>query len=624
MESVDIQYIMLVYGVNIMDIPNLEVLRDISRNIGKEYDLENRLNRYKNLAPELIEFVENIGLPNSEQAIRALFIADFIVAASEVPMGSVDEERYTSVAKAFISGNLRCRSPDALVQMFYFAYKTAILIRRQDLFMAGRGIDRKVALIRIKDSYITPYLHIASEILGKGSCGWELGILSAALIRNFPEIEIDDYITVPEHSKHRSITEPIWNLLKKYADNQKVDTNQNVIIPNVSESKNILLFNSDDTSQISLWGITPSNMSKIQGSVKSIVKSFDKDLKMQDLKLTFLRGSIINSSRKLFILKDLFTSSKPMGIFISPVDEINVSRIRTILNLRGFENDGWKSVFTETEEIIEEKITQEKKIPEPVNNIAPKTEEKTTQEKISFFSKIARIFSRKERKIQTESIPMVKKVEKQSPKKEKKEKRKKKKKLPPFIVQSEFLAQAITIDAVSDIDLFETFDTLREEPEGYSIFGIFETDFKETQTIIRSSPYVEIQDELTTFFNGLEKIIKSINELFSEKMPILFTEAFFMDESNKQKLIISMNGNEDRVVGTIAASFFDRITNWQARGEEKEPLQRRSLHMRTSQFLSARRHTRFDDASKRIFGENFDLEMAKEATINKLIPSFDK
>lgn len=610
-----------------MNTPNLAVLRDISNNIGKEYDLENRLNRYKNFAPELIEFVINNGLPTTEEAIRALFVADFIVTASEVPMGSVDEERYISILKSFISGKLRCRIPDALVQMFYFAYRTATLIRRQDLFMAGRGIDRKVALIRIKDSYITPYLHIASEILGEGSCGWELGILSAALIRNYPEIEIDEYITVPEHSKHKLMTEPIWNLLKKYANNQRVETNQNIIIPNVSESQNILLFNSDNPSQISLWGITSSNLSKIQANVQSVSQTFDQDLKMQNMQLTFLKGSIINSSKKLFILKDPFASSKPMGIFISPVDEINVSRIRTILNLRGFEDDGWKSVFTKPEEIIEVKNTREKPVQEPAK-IAPKTEdkpqEKPKQEKISIFSKIIRIFNRKGKKIQTESFPQIKKIQKQKLKTEKKVKLKKKKKgLPPFTVQSEFLAQAITIDAVSDIDLFEIFDTQREEQDGYSIFSIFETDFGENFTIIRSSPYIELQDQLTTFFNGLGKVIKSVNEAFSEKMPILFTEAFFMDESNKQKLIISMNGNEDRVVGTIAASIFDRITNWQARGEEKEPLQRRSLHMRTSQFFSARKHTRFDDASKRIFRENFDLEKAKESTINQLIPSFE-
>ncbi|MHA2307603.1 MAG: hypothetical protein ACXACU_19665, partial [Candidatus Hodarchaeales archaeon] len=341
-----------------MNIPNLVVLRDLSNNIGKEYDLENRLNRYKNLAPELIEFAQNNGLPTSEEAIRALFVADFIVTASEVPVGSVDEERYVSVIKTFIQGKVRCESTDSLVQMFYLAYKTATLIRRQDLFMAGRGIDRKVALIRIKDSYITPYLQIASEILGEGSCGWELGVLSAALIRNYPEIEVNEYIMIPEHSKHRWITEPIWNLLKKYADRQKVETNQNAIIPNVNESQNILLFNSDDPSQISLWGIPTSN--KIQKNVQSITQTFDKDLKIENLKLTFLKGIMQNSSKKLFILKDPFASSKPMGIFISPVDEINISRIRTILNLRGLEDNGWKSVFTKTEEIVEEKIIKEK------------------------------------------------------------------------------------------------------------------------------------------------------------------------------------------------------------------------------------------------------------------------
>lgn len=608
-------------SVSIMEIPNLDVLREISSKINKEYDLENRLNRYKNLAPELVEFAQNNGLPTSDEAIRALFVADFIVTASEVPRGSVDEERYISVIKAFIQGKLRCKSVDALVQMFYFAYKTATLIRRQDLFMAGRGINRKVALIRIKDSYITPYLQVASEILGEGSCGWELGILSAALIRNYPEIEINEYITVPEHSKHRWITEPIWNLLKNYSNHQKVETNQNAIIPNVDQSQNILLINSDDPSQVSLWNTKTTNVSKLLADIQSIVQTIDRNMKMQNMKLISLKGSIANSSNKLFILKDPFASSKPMGIFISPVDELNISRILTILNLRGFEDDGWKSVFTKPE-----KIAEDKPIPELVK-IAPKTEEETQekpkQEKTSIFSKITRIFSKKEKKIQTESTPRVKKVEKQKPKKEKKEKRKKKKGLPPFIVQSEFLAQAITIDAVSDIDLFETFDTQREEPEGYSIFGIFETDFGEPHTIIRSSPYIELQKELSDFFTGLSKIIKLVNDVFNEKKPILFNEAFFMDESNKQKLIISLNGNQERVVGTIAASFFDKITDWQARGEEKEPLQRRSLHMRTSQFLSARRHTSFEDASKRIFRENFDVEKAKESTINQLIPSLE-
>ena len=87
-----------------MEIPNLEVLREISSNIEKEYDLESRLNRYKNLAPELITFASNSGIQDPEEAIRALFIADFIVTASEVPTGSIDDERYNSVIKAFLQG----------------------------------------------------------------------------------------------------------------------------------------------------------------------------------------------------------------------------------------------------------------------------------------------------------------------------------------------------------------------------------------------------------------------------------------------------------------------------------------------------------------------------------------
>lgn len=596
-----------------MEIPNLEVLREISSNIGKEYDLVRRLNRYKNLAPELIIFASNSGIQDSEEAARALFVADFIVTASEIPTGSNDEERYLSVIKAFIQGKLRCQSVDSLLKMFYLAYKTATLIRRQDLFMAGRGIDRQVALVRIKDCYITPYLQIASEILGSGSCGWELAILSAALIRNYPDKEIEKYKITPSYSNYKSLTEPIWKMLENYAFNQNVDTNPNVIVPNIETSQAILLFDINNPSQLSLWRVMTKNVSKLSVDIQSIAQTFDRDLTMQNKECIFLRGSIVDLSKNIFILNNPYTDSKPLCVLISSVDEINTTRMLTILGLRGLEQDGWKSVLSRPESKKEiETVLKSTEITE-------KSYEELIPEKTSFFSKIASLFGKGRKKDPTRASP----VKKQEKKREIEEE-KKKKGLPTFLARNEFLSQAITIDAVSDIDLYETFDTLREEPSGYSIIGIFETDFEGAQTNVLSIPQTDISSQLQSFFNSLDKITKSLNSAFSENIPFLLHEAFFFNKDNDQKLIISLNGNLERVVGTIATSYFDKTTDWQSREEEKEPLQRRSLHMRTSQLLSARRHTPFEEATTRIFSENFNIKRAKENIIKQRIPALEQ
>ena len=88
---------------------------------------------------------------------------------------------------------------------------------------------------------------------------------------------------------------------------------------------------------------------------------------------------------------------------------------------------------------------------------------------------------------------------------------------------------------------------------------------------------------------------------------------------DKQKLIICLNGNQERVVGTIATTYVEKIVDWQAMEKEEETLQRRSLHMRTQQLLAARRHTPFQEAVERIYGANFNVGKAEFIILNQPI-----
>ena len=72
-----------------------------------------------------------------------------------------------------------------------------------------------------------------------------------------------------------------------------------------------------------------------------------------------------------------------------------------------------------------------------------------------------------------------------------------------------------------------------------------------------------------------------------------------------------MDGNQEMTVGLLArAPPEGEIDNWKARGLELDDLQRKSLIMRTKQYLSARRHTSFDEAVSRIYGQNFAVSDA--------------
>ena len=596
-----------------MTIPNEEVLRSVIQKINDEYDLNNRLNRYKSQS-ELIELATNLGLTQIDDAIRALFVADFIVTASELPSGGTDEERYHSIIQSFIRGQSRSSSSDALMRIFYLAYKTATTIRRQDLFQAGRGLSRKAALIRIKDSYITPYLTVTSEILEKGSCGWELGVLAAALKRTYPDREITQLEGVPEYTDYKTLTDYIWRLLMAYSHIQVAEVNPNPVIPNMEDSESLLLFDAKKPEFVSLWNTIPPNILKLKIDLPSFVRFTNQLLDNKNLAL--VKGKILETTENFFIIHSPFTTSKPILFLKTPADEINFTRVLTVLHLRGLEQDGWVSIIKGDEPIVE----PEKKIVESLPK-APAVEvrqeemkKETPKKEAGFFARIKkRIFGKKsEPKPEEEKKAISKELKPRvSIKEEKKQAR-----IPPFMAQSSFIAQGITVDAVSDLNLFETFDTAREE--NYYISGTFETDFVETKTKFMIKSNVITPSTIILFLNALEQeIIKIYSNCFASNQ-VLVEELFFM-EKDKQKMIICLNGNQERVVGTIANTYIEKIIDWQEREKEVEPLQRRSLYMRTQQLLAARRHTPFQEAVERIYGANLNIKKAEFKVINQPI-----
>ncbi len=577
-------------------IPNLPYIDSLIVELGREYDIPVRLSRYASAAPELLTLATDAGL-TADEAPRALFVADFIVTASEVPSEASDEDRYQSVFKAFIAGRNRNLSPDKLMHVFYVAYKTAIKMRSQDLFMGGRGMPRDVSLIRLKDYFVSPYLKRVGNYLTKGPCGWELALLAAALKRTYVNEEIQALNIKSDHTQFSELNTPIWKILKEHETLHLVSQNPSVTIANMNETQAFILFTTEQSSLISSWNQDESmKVNSLQTPFQRVTSFLSKYI--LNSQVVMLRGRILNTLEHLMLVRDPISSAKPMIIMKTPAEDINSTGVSQILHLRGLEElkaGSWKKTLT----------GEQKSKPRP---IAPKkqTVSDTPVKKKGFLGRLFGRIRKSDPQTQEEIEPTASRPPVQAKPKEGKTKK------GSFTTEASFLPQSLVIEAVSNIQIVDTFDTLREG--NYSIDGIFETDLKSNVTTFLSKPTLSLSSTLMTFLTNLNPLLSNLFQTAFNVQEFLIEEIFFTTDA-KEKYIVKMDGNQNMTVGLVAQAPPDaHIDDWKARGEDLEPLQRKSVAMRTNQYLKARRHSSFEDSTERIFGQNFAVSSATKDT----------
>jgi hypothetical protein len=539
--------------------------------------------------PELMSFALDHGLGTAENSTPALFVADFIVTSSEVPPGGTDDERRMSIIQSFLTGlERRCKPALPLMRVFYLSQKTATLIRRNNAFLAGRGLDQETSMLILKDTFITPYLAVCEEILGKGNCGWELGILASALNQSYPHEELTVYLDAPEFSNEVALFPFMQRMLNDYMQVYKVEVNENQVIPNITDTSIVFIAEHQKNHVVSVWNTQQYHSKWVDDSDKAVITPLYNFLKHSDEQraLIYVRGKILGTDDKLMMVRNPFVDSKPLTLIRTPADEINLTKLMTTLANRAEEAPGWERIDEISEEFFEER--------QEVVEVEEPSGEPTEVPKRGFF---ARLFGRKPKPVGAKQPKKKKKVEAKQVKKVKK--KKKRQYLPPF------LSYNVGVEAVGDLELYEMFDTYRESQ--YLIIGALESDFVEGSTSFLTAPNFGNIADLADLLDGLDAVIENAaNNYFKSEHQILPTELLFVDR-NDNRFIISLDGNGERIVGTIAITHVKDVAKWQE-GDQDEVLQRRSLHMRTGQLLAARQHTPFDTAVLRIYaaslGEN--------------------
>ena len=375
---------------------------------------------------------------------------------------------------------------------------------------------------------------------------------------------------------------------------------------------------------LSTWKTkSASNLDTIN-AIKSLLQFLDNSDK--EMPLVYLRGELKGSGENIIMIRNPRVEGKPLCLFTTPAEAINVSEMMSLLTIRSKFDKHWIHVENGTKSIYDIEY-EEKEVPKEefhtreIEEIEEVEIQVATKPKSKgFFGKIKGLFGGKSETI-TGS-----KTEKQVKKKTIREKviKKVKEKIEKKTVIAHsipaYLGQSLGVHALSDLRLFEIFDTIREAE--YVVTGTLESNFKENKTTFLT---IEDNEAITNFastLDGLDSVIETvINYYFKADPQILPTEILFLSKEDKRS-IICFNGDKDRIVGTIAKTYEKDITKWRQGDQAQETVQRRTLHMRTNQLLSARVHTPFDAATSRIFGNQITSE-AKFITLDHAILPLD-
>ena len=611
-------------------IPNYETLKGLMGKISEEFDLASRLKRYITSNADLISFANDLGLSNQDDAAKALFVADYVVTASEFPPGSTDEERRRAVIRYFNEGLLkRCSSSDALLKIYYFAYKTALQIRRSDVFLSGKGVQRQASLVILKEAYFPAYFTIAAELLGAGSCSWELSLLAAALKKTSPVVESQLFQNVPTFTDPEVFLPSLWKLLNDFSTVHLLKPNPPAASLGLHESSLIFGSVGGTGPNFSVWRF-PSKESSFKDN-RNALEYFCRKLAISDENrpLLYYRARLPKTQQTLMIVRDAFLEEKPMISIITSADEINVSEALSLLQLRGKEASKWMEMNApninkrkeERPAVIpapQEKIFQsdpKDSFSEPSKSTAETaTPRSLKKEKSGFF---AWVFGKIRKQSQDTDIPTAPTKstipESDSQKVPPPQKLREHPPTRPIMVEAPqepetpanlpgFLAESLVIQTVGGLSLFEAFDTLRESK--YVTLGALLCDRKIRKTQFLTSKRVEDPKNLSEVILSINEAVRGFLRHFSGDERGFIPEELVFSQRDNSRFVICLDANEDRLVGTIGATFLKDVTDWRAKDVEIQ--QRRTLRMRTGQLLSSLRHGRFDDVVKRVYGESFE------------------
>ncbi|MFX1513519.1 MAG: hypothetical protein ACFFCQ_13115 [Promethearchaeota archaeon] len=498
----------------------------------RETHYQQQSERYQTiLSEDLKEFLEEYGCKLHE-ALIAFYLADFVITHSTIQDLSItDAERRDSIFKFCQIGLEYELSIEMIILLHKMTQELAKTVRRNYFYQLDRGLPINVAIIRLADTFVVPFLRFIRKLSDKIPLQWLIAVTEGAiseLLANdvYQRIKAKNYLK--DYSDFR-LADASLSILENFVKRRTEKPNPHATVPLLAESTGAILIRNLSKNE-EFFGYSETIKDK---QLKKLHKEFSEVC----ARSKFEKGNIepvyyraLSSSaaqrltRQLFLVRGSASNSDYEAWFFlnTTADDLNLALNRKRLEERCRDIKG---VLRRPDRSIK-RLKKKKSKKEPILSEAEPKIEVKKKRKVSLWK---RIFRRSKRKSVIEE-PSEEVTRELTPKKPKEAVTKEKVlEIPKIEVIDEWnrnevlnnWARTLVVDAVGGIELEEIYDTIREKD--YIITGL--ADFpgmRDEGTLL----YVQGKaDELQSILTTIGPHLAELRDIAAQLLPVGAKEA---------------------------------------------------------------------------------------------------
>ncbi len=607
----------------------------------KEKMFEQQFERYKTidaLKLELEEFIAEYEC-KVDHAILTLHLSDFVLTSSNIrDLSITDQQRRSSILSFCLTALEYGLETEPIILLHMLAQELGVAVRRNYAYQLDRGLPIDIALVRLADTFVVPFLQFIIGFRGL-SLPWLVALTDSAISGILPDKSYQEFKDKDSLKKasEPQLLDAALICLERFEKVRTDKPNPLVTVPAVSESAGAVLIRSLKKNE-EYFGCSKSfseeKLQKIQKEFSKVCarSKFDK-LAIETVYYRASSHSLTQKvSRQVFLVRGQETGADYEAWFFldTPADDFNLSLIQKRLQNRSIGIEG----------IIRRPELPKKKVKKKDVKKAPKKqdeEQKTTvgapKPKVSFWKKIKGLFrgKKEEQSVKTEPIPDAPKPIPESA--EIKTEPVPVAKEPDITIEGwsrtkvlNLIAEVLVVDAVSGIDLEEPYDTLREKE--YIISGL--ADFPTLDLAKPEGTLMALEEKRSNLKETITDLGPHLIELRDLAFQILPTsdqiqfipQEVFAEHKGKKNLYELYNFATTEEALTILVAENSLTSNVAFIAPNKTFSKRRTLQMRTRQLVGPRTNVPFEDRVRNVLNELIDTSELKTEPISS--PSFVK
>ncbi|MHA2271212.1 MAG: hypothetical protein ACXACI_05070 [Candidatus Hodarchaeales archaeon] len=593
-----------------------------------------QFDRYQSIddLKKAIEEFRNQHECSSQLALTTLYLADFVVTSSNVRDLSIsDEKRRTAILQFCQAGMEQELDAEALIVLHMLGQELGVAVRRNFVYQLDRGLPANIALVRIADIFVVPFLKFAKTINDELELAWLIALTEGAVSEVLPS-EAYEQLKEKGHLKEFAtfkLADVALSILEHFVATRTEEPNPHAKVPSLAESAGAILIR-DTKSNKELFGYSePMKDKKLMklhkefSEVCARSKFKEKVIAPVYYRATSLSSSAQQLTRQVFLVRSSIANNTYEAWFFlnTTVDDFNLELIRKKLDERCLDAEG----ILRRPSGIKKKIKKKKKKKE--KPAIAKTPDKKKEDKPSLGKRIRSFFKRKKPPSEPEEPVIVKKEAIEPAKPEITEEIVKEQRIE--VDEGEWnrkevlnnWAAALVVDAVAGIDLEEVYDTLREQ--NWIITGL--ADFPEIPspagTLLTLDGYRAflkgILYDLSSHFTELRDVAAQLLPQIAEEGQMRFIpQEVFLEHNIEDKLydLLTFAATDENL--TILIAQHSILTNVAYIKPNKAISKRRTLQMRTRQLATARTSFPIEDRMVSVLEPLIEISALKSQPVS--------